>query len=134
MKRFIFPAVLPLAAIALLACAAAATAGKYVLPVIPLMSIGDEPLATGQVILGSHKPGVDDEGNPAERHKVTVTCQNLTAGATYSTPAGTFTASRNGDGRITGWWYTNGQAGSWVFEVVRLDPDGSGTIVLRGSL
>jgi hypothetical protein len=67
-----------------------------------------------------------------------VKCRNLTPGATYWTPAGTFTADVTGAGKISAKVSFGDFAGEWdppdpyVVDVVRLDPDGSSTTVLTG--
>ena len=119
---------------------------------IQLASIGDEPEASGEASLTNV---VCRDSNPYDPDpwrtsycsgKLTVYCQNLTPGATYWTPAGTFTANRKGEGKISGQvnftveWYNSDWWGPVVSDpydvkVIRLDPDGSSfveNLVLTG--
>lgn len=119
---------------------------------IQLTNVGDEPQASGQASLTNV---VCRDSNPYDPDpwrtgycsgKLTVYCRNLTPGATYWTPAGTFTANRKGNGAIIGKvvftveWYRSDWWGPvvtlpYVVDVIRLDPDGSGfveTLVLTG--
>ena len=114
-----------------------------------LTNTGAEPEASGEAALTNV---VCRDSNPYDPDpwrtgycsgKLTVSCQNLTPGATYLTPAGTFTANRKGGGKISGQvvftveWYNSDWWGPvvtlpYVVDVVRLDPDGSSTLVLTG--
>jgi hypothetical protein len=112
---------------------------------IELANTGDEPNATGQATVENVKyEGNDGAGNAIYSIKASVSCQNLTPGATYRTPLGSFTANRKGEGNIRGtvvvidtgeghWdlpeWF------EWLLRVTvyRLNTDGSSTLVLYGS-
>ena len=119
---------------------------------IQFTSTGAEPEASGQASLTNV---VCRDSNPYDPDpwrteycsgKLTVYCQDLTPGATYWTPAGTFIANRKGEGKISGQvdftveWYNSDWWGPVVsdpyeVDVVRLDPDGSilvKTLVLTG--
>ena len=94
-----------------------------------LINVGDEPQATGEVTWG--KP-ILESGTlwpPIYSYQVTVKCQNLTPGATYLTPVGTFTTNKKGNGMITGRMI---MTSDWrdLYYVERLNPDGSTTPVL----
>jgi hypothetical protein len=112
-----------------------------------LMNTGVEPSASGQATLTKVKflYALQTETMNTVMYKgyLTVTCQGLTPGATYATPGGTFTADRNGNGMAKGWTrfgYTSwiDEWGNWVpaddpwVDVVRLNRDGSTTLVLTG--
>jgi hypothetical protein len=117
---------------------------------IQLTNIGDEPAATGGATLTEvrYLSGAEDGSSRGEAFSGTlsVSCQNLTPGATYWSPAGTFNANRKGQGRITGnvvfmIEYEVFGAGDWkllilvgpyVVDVDRLNADGSRTPVLTG--
>ena len=74
---------------------------------------------------------------------LTVTCQGLTPGARYSTPAGTFKADRNGNGSAKDMQcnisycfllpHSSVPLPGYV-SVVRINPDGSQTLVLSAPL
>ncbi len=75
---------------------------------IELTPTGAEPSARGQATLTGVRL-VDYWVSPGGFYSVesyqgelTVTCQGLTPGATYSTPAGKFKADRQGDGTLIG--------------------------------
>jgi hypothetical protein len=117
---------------------AEATAGTY-----PLGNTGAEPDATGQFTLSKFRWVTRGNSGPPNyiyfevwRGSFTVTCQGLTPGARYSTPAGTFKVDRMGNGdakdnqvSITYTWYSNVPSGGYVL-VYRINPDGSQTLVL----
>ncbi len=92
-----------------------------------LENVGDESLATGQVTLG--------KWTEQWFVKATVSCQNLTPGATYCIKlgpygsVGTLTANRNGNVKYAGIMGIDPSSGSYV-RVNRLDPDGSQNSVL----
>ena len=98
-----------------------------------LVNVGDEPLATGHVTYGALKrvklpPDIPPPYPTLWEQKMTISCQNLTPGATYETSAGTFTADRNGNGKVSGWVNVDP---TWRFVyVARLNADGSSTTVL----
>lgn len=94
-----------------------------------LANVGDEPQARGQVTYrGAYFiPEPPDSGWWVTH--MSISCQNLTPGATYRTPVGTFTADRRGKGKAAGWVS--------IFEgfyrcayVARVNADGSWTLVL----
>lgn len=94
-----------------------------------LLNVGDEPQATGEVIWG--KP-VLESGTlwpPVFSYEVTLKCQNLTPGAIYVTPVGTFTANKKGNGMVSGRMI---MSSDWrdLYYVERLNLDGSTTPVL----
>jgi hypothetical protein len=98
-----------------------------------LFNTGVEPLATGQCSLT--KPRLEyciPYYGWICSYQVTVTCQNLTPGATYSADGMTFTAKPNGSGKVA---YRGMFGPNWVYEfylhVDRLDPDGSSVTVLQ---
>jgi len=76
--------------------------------------------------------------------EMTVTCQGLTPGARYTTPAGKFRARRDGTGSVSGTatlyvWYrydsVKGYYVPWIpgkVDVSRLDDRNSSTLVLTG--
>ena len=108
-----------------------AWAAKDAMPqiTVELRNVGDEPLATGQVTYrGAYfVPEYPDSGSWVTH--MSISCRNLTPGATYDTPVGTFTADRRGNGKAAGW--------ATLFEtyyrsafVVRHNADGSRTMVL----
>ncbi|HUT91550.1 MAG TPA: hypothetical protein VMY37_18775 [Thermoguttaceae bacterium] len=114
---------------------------------VQLTNVGDEPGATGEASLTRVKRLWSDvqEWMRIDYYsgKLTVKCRNLTPGATYSTPAGTFLADRKGNGGVSGqvmfsvyvdegWWGPTSVMEPYVVDVVRLDPDGSCTTVLTG--
>ena len=103
------------------------------------LATGAEPQASGEAILTN----VREIDVFLYTGRLTVECKNLTPGATYWTPAGTFTPNRKRDGKVSGdvWvdlglefdgWYW-GPAHPYLVEVIRLDPDGSETTVLSGA-
>ena len=94
-----------------------------------LINVGDEPLATGEVIWGKPVLESDTLWPPVYSYQVTVKCQNLTPGATYLTPVGTFTADKKGHGMVGGRMI---MSSDWreLYYVERLNPDGSSTPVL----
>jgi len=121
---------------------------------IQLANTGDEPRAVGVATLtGVNWTSLShydyDYLWMAYQGTLTVECQNLTPGARYSTPAGTFKADRNGRGKVTGdvsfiivweifWWGSSTMllgdlVAPYVVEVVRFNPDGSSTPALSGS-
>jgi hypothetical protein len=111
---------------------------------IEVANVGDEPLASGVATLTNVRSMQYDYPPypPPVVHvyafagQLSLTCENLTPGATYATPVGTFRADRTGTGNVKGklhfgWTDLN----YWLpFEVDidRLDPDGSSTTVLVG--
>jgi hypothetical protein len=114
---------------------------------VQLTNIGDEPGALGEASLTHVKRLWSDvvEWMRIDHYsgKLTVKCRNLTPGATYSTPAGTFIADRKGNGGASGqvlftvyvdegWWGPTVVIEPYVVDVVRLNPDGSSTTVLTG--
>ena len=109
---------------------------------VQLVNTGDESLATGTASLTGVKLvwWWSDWTGALYTYsgKLTVNCRNLTPGATYWTPAGSFTADETGAGKITGSVEFGFVEGPWnppepyVVDVVRLDPDGSSTTVLTG--
>ena len=107
---------------------------------IEFTNVGDEPQASGvasfTVLKVESERGlywfyVNYSGT------LTVWCGNLTPGATYRTPAGTFTADATGAGSasakvtLTVIAYEGGQS-PCIIDVVRLNPDDSSTTVLTG--
>ncbi len=107
---------------------------------IELANIGDEPQASGSASLTNVDWLRVAKGAYIYTGRLSVTCHNLTPGATYWTPVGTFIANRKGDGKVSGYaplvliygW-------SWVsveplvVNVIRSIPDGSNTTVLTGT-
>ena len=121
---------------------------------IQFANLGDEPRATGVATLtGVNWTSLSHYDYEylwmAYQGTLTVECQNLTPGARYSTPAGTFKADRRGRGKVTGdvsfvivweisWWGSSTMllgdlVAPYVVEVVRLNPEGSSTPALSGS-
>jgi hypothetical protein len=121
---------------------------------IQLVNTGAEPRAWGVATLNNVTTGLltgyDSSRLWVNYHAtLTVECQNLTPGARYSTPAGTFKADRRGRGKATGdvsfvivweisWWGSSTMIlgdllTPYEVEVVRLDPSGSTIPVLSCS-
>ena len=120
---------------------------------IQLANTAVEPQASGVAKLNNVTTGLltgwDSSQLWVSYHgTLTVECQNLTPGARYSTPAGTFKADRRGRGKASGsvsfaviweislWGDTillGDIAVPYNVDVVRLNPDGSSTPVLSGS-
>ena len=112
---------------------------------IELRNVGDEPQASGDATLTRvcllsvwNAPGPEafPSGEAALSATLCVDCQNLTPGAAYWTPAGTFKANNKGTGRISGnvefhlsWGYWE-QPSWYAVDLVRLNPDGTSTTVL----
>ena len=110
---------------------------------IQLTNTGAEPEASGQASLTNVKFEGFGDWTLCYSGQLSVKCKNLTPGARYSTPAGTFTANRKGNGLVNGkvfitvGWYDDGWFGPqvtepYVVDVVRLNADGSSTTVLTG--
>jgi hypothetical protein len=146
MKRFGLAALLAVG-VTLLASTPARAAGGEKWGTIQLTNVGDEPQASGEASL-THVNRWWTEVIEWLRidyysGKLSVKCQNLTPGATYSTPAGTFTADRKGNGGASGQvsftvcvdegWGGPTVIEPYVVDVVRLNPDGSSTPVLTGT-
>jgi hypothetical protein len=111
-----------------------------------LANVGDEPGASGEATLTDVEfvgtSWWDDYGcTDFYTGRLTVACQGLTPGATYSTPAGTLTPRTRGKVRAAGdvsfvvehflsWsgWIVV----PYVVKVVRLDSDGFSVTVLEG--
>jgi hypothetical protein len=98
-------------------------------PGLELYNTGVEPLATGQYTLTKWRleyviPGYGPFGS----YQVTLTCQNLTPGATYSANGATFTARSNGTGKVTFRSIVDPYFGLDI-AVDRLDPDASITVL-----
>lgn len=110
---------------------------------------GAEPDATGQATISRVRYSDNGATIGFYSFKASVTCQNLTPGATYSilgafsTAVGTFTANRKGEGQVTGTAFISDHSGSgddswtpfwwyWLSRVVvvRLNADGTRTTVL----
>lgn len=142
MKRFGFAAIVLVIGATL--CAKAAAQSTY-----PLGSTGAEPGAAGQFTLSKFKlMGWGNTSPPFNtpwksfRGTLTVTCQGLTPGVTYSTTAGSFKADRNGNGSakvtrypVTYYWdYYFGWRPDGGVSVSRINPDGSGTIILQAPM
>jgi hypothetical protein len=100
-------------------------AKTYVWP--PLVNTGVEPDATGQYWVGQQSTHKDHDGNVVYWQALTITCQNLTPRAEYSTPLGTFTTDRKGNGRIQGKVI---ESPGFTLTVDRVNSDGSLTTVL----
>jgi hypothetical protein len=117
---------------------------------IQLANTADEPSAAGEARLTNVQCRDADPYDPSPTRvvycngRLTVSCRSLTPGATYWTPAGTFTANRKGEGGASGkvsftvvWchddWWGHVVVVPYDVDVIRLDPDGSGTAVLTGS-
>jgi len=107
---------------------------------VELTNTGAEPQASGQASLTDVDWVRLMKGLYVYSGKLSVTCQNLTPGATYSTPVGTFTANRKGDGKVSGRVSLEmHNEGPWVWvdpfvvDVVRVDPDGPSPTVLTGT-
>jgi hypothetical protein len=154
MKRLGMAAVLAASAMTLASAPAQAKkpAGETWGP-IELKSVGDELLASGEASL-TEVVLVDIYSDESGSYywecytaRLRVDCRNLTPGATYSTPAGTFTANSRGKTTVAGEVYFEvGYFPSWdgwppvwrpwpyVVDVVRLDPTGTSTRVLAGGL
>ena len=122
---------------------------------VQFTNLGDEPQASGQATLKKVSYYLSwydaDEywheyGN-GYRGTLTVECKNLTPGATYSTPAGTFKADSRGKGKVSGkvsfiivyevsWWgdtiWQCELVGPYEVGVTRVNADGSDTPVLSG--
>jgi hypothetical protein len=114
---------------AMLFASAPAQAGKGGAFPWPLYNTGVEPLATGQYTLTKWRleyviPGYGTFGS----YQVTLTCQNLTPGATYSANGATFTARSNGTGKVTFRSIVDPYFGLDIV-VDRLDPDASITVL-----
>jgi hypothetical protein len=118
-RRWTVPAVLLVISAGVFA-SAPALAGRLV---YPLVNTGVEPAAKGYAL-----PGELRIRGSLWYQKVTIRCENLTPRASYWTPVGSFTASRQGDGSATGWVYYD--ASYWGLHVDRLNPDGSAVTVL----
>jgi hypothetical protein len=94
-----------------------------------LYNTGVEPLATGQYTLTKWRleyviPGYGTFGS----YQVTVTCQNLTPGATYSAGGAAFTANSRGAGKSTFRAIVDPYFGLYL-AVDRLGPDGAVTVL-----
>ena len=107
---------------------------------IELANMGDEPFASGVASLTNVDWVRVAKGAFLYGGRLSVTCHNLTPGATYWTPAGTFIANRKGSGKVSGdVWLELNYGWSWVsvspfvVDIVRSNPDGSGTPVLTGT-
>jgi hypothetical protein len=120
-----------------------------------LTNVGDEPQAFGEATLTKveskdtfvlHGDG-GESSEPMYAYVMhtgvlTVSYQNLKPGETYWTPAGTFKVDRKGSGTVKGkvWFvieyeyvgYEYVLTKCYVVDVIRLEPDGSGTAVLAG--
>ena len=146
MKRLGLAALLAVSVTVLASTAARAAApGNW--GVVQLTNTGDESGASGEASLTQVKRLWSDvqEWMRIDYYsgKLTVKCRNLTPGATYSTPAGTFTADRKGNGGVSGQvsftihvdegWPGPTVIEPYVVDVVRLNPDGSSTPVLTGT-
>jgi hypothetical protein len=98
---------------------------------LPLYNTGVEPPATGEYTLTKERiegyTGVP--GYFYCSYQVTITCQDLTPGATYSVNGVTFAAKGNGAGRATFRWYLADWDMTSYLAVDRLDPDGSATVL-----
>jgi hypothetical protein len=90
--------------------------------IVQLWNTGAEPDAFGEAKLGPSKLTRPDPRNPVYDTRVSISCHNLTPGATYSTPVGDFIADAGGDGKVTG---RTAVCYGWMLFVDRLDPDGS---------
>jgi hypothetical protein len=134
----------PFALAALLVLGATLVASTPARAQLELMPTGAEPGATGQATLSHIKYAGSGIVNPLsglcyEAYKCTlsVTCQGLTPGATY-TGAANFTASRKGKGSSTiqhygflfYYYVQDGTLYGWPLPVYRVNADGSQTLVL----
>ena len=147
MKRLGLAALLAVSVTVLASTAARAAApGNW--GTVQLTNIGDEPGASGEASLTHVKRLWSDvqEWMRIDHYsgKLTVKCRNLTPGATYSTPAGTFIADRKGNGGASGqvlftvyvdegWWGPTAVMDPYVVDVFRLNGDGTCTPVLTGT-
>jgi hypothetical protein len=117
---------------------------------IELTNVGDEPRASGEATLTEVVRGdvYYEQGLfyiESYRARLHVDCKNLTPGATYAVPAGTFTANSRGKATVEGdvyfeivyiytWSRTWQLSNPYWVDVVRLNPDGSAATVLTGML
>jgi hypothetical protein len=118
---------------------------------IQLANIGDEPQASGEAMLTkvdllySYVEGEPMESGVLVRSfytaKLTVKCHGLKPGASYSAPAGTFRADHRGAGSVCGqvdfeiaYWSSGwGMVERFAVGVDRVEPEGSGAVVLMGT-
>ena len=113
---------------------------------IQLANTGEEPAAVGEVSLKNVTRTTSGQPSPIDPYPwiiyqgtLVVKCQNLTPGATYATPVGSFTASFKGTGSISGEVSCEINVGLELFQgfdgavtVWRINKDGSETPVLWG--
>ncbi|MDM8007555.1 MAG: hypothetical protein QUV05_15560 [Phycisphaerae bacterium] len=155
MKRLGLAALLVLGVMPLGSTTASAKATKPAKPAesaepvgIWLSGVGDEPGAWAAGSFTVHKvKRTVHVGWPASwvvwsyTGRLTLACEGLRPGATYLTPAGSFTADATGAGSVTGNATLSVQktvVNGWedwrpaIIDVVRLAPDGSRTTVLSG--
>jgi hypothetical protein len=122
----------------LLASTAAAARSKntYTYELVNVCDSGDQDAdATGQATYGEwtwvlSRPH-DFEGWWERR--VDVNSQNLTPGATYWTPVGTFTANSKGNGKVSGYLRSDFRFPGIGMVVYRVNADASWTLVLEYS-